>query len=155
MCTHWLWSQAAAERVLIFQTDSLICRPGIETFQVYDYIGAPWREDDLWCVGKPWLTGVGGNGGFSLRSKAKSLECIDAGGYMRGQCEDVYYVEAMPRVGGAIAPRSAALSFSVESVYAERPFGFHAAYKWVTIEQMGTLLDGVRDEYGKMEQASK
>ena len=58
MCTHWLWKRAATERVLIFQTDSLICRHGIEDFQMWDYIGAPWREDDLWCVGKPWLTEV-------------------------------------------------------------------------------------------------
>ena len=76
-------AQAAAERVLIFQTDSLICREGveafaaydyigcahhdaplhfpsgIEAFAAYDYIGAPWSMDDLWCVGKPWLTQVG------------------------------------------------------------------------------------------------
>ena len=89
MCTHWLWSRAAAERVLIFQTDSLVCRPDIERFQTWDYIGAPWAADDLWCVGKPWLTAVGGNGGFSLRSRSKTLECIDVHGYLRGQCEDV------------------------------------------------------------------
>ena len=79
--------------MLIFQTDSLICRDGIDEFDQYDYIGAPWRTDDLWCVGKPWLTGVGGNGGFSLRSREKTLACIDAVGYVRGQCEDVYYAE--------------------------------------------------------------
>jgi hypothetical protein len=39
MCTHWLWRQAAAERVLIFQTDSLLCRAGIEAFQMWDYVG--------------------------------------------------------------------------------------------------------------------
>ena len=153
MCTHWLWERASAERVLIFQTDSLICRPGVEAFLQYDYIGAPWRTDDLWCVGKPWLTSVGGNGGFSLRSKAKTLECIDAVGYVRGQCEDVFYAETMPRVHGRMATRSAALTFSVESVYAERPFGFHAAYKWVSSEQMGRLLDGVRAEYAKLQRS--
>ena len=59
MCTHWLWTRAAAERVLIFQTDSLVCRRGIDEFQKWDYIGAPWQLDDLWCVGKPWLTHAG------------------------------------------------------------------------------------------------
>lgn len=98
MCTHWLWSRAAAERVLVFQTDSLICRTGVDEFQSWDYIGAPWRHDDLWCVGKPWLTSVGGNGGFSLRSRQRTLACLDAHGYLRGQCEDVFYVEAMPKV---------------------------------------------------------
>jgi len=140
MCTHWLWSRAAAERVLIFQTDSLICRDGVDAFQKWDYIGAPWRTTDLWCVGKPWLTGVGGNGGFSLRSRARTLRCLDAAGYVRGQCEDVFYAEHMPKVGGALAPRADGLRFSVESVYAPRPFGLHAAYKWISSEEMQELL---------------
>ena len=42
--------------------------------------------------------------------------------------EDVYYVEAMAKVGGRIADRAAGLAFSVESVYAEGALGFHAAY---------------------------
>lgn len=150
MCTHWLWSRAAAERVLIFQTDSLICRRGINAFQAFDYIGAPWTVEDLWCVGKPWLTQVGGNGGFSLRSRERTLACLDAFSYMRGQCEDVFYVEAMPKVGGKVASRWESLAFSVESVYADDPFGFHAAYKWVTSEQMAALLANVAKAYSKL-----
>ena len=86
--------------MLIFQTDSLICKraPAIDAFGRFDYVGAPWRADELWCAGKPWLTAVGGNGGFSLRSASKSLACLDAFSYVRGQCEDVFYVEAMPKV---------------------------------------------------------
>jgi len=142
MCTHWLWNRAAAERVLIFQTDSLICRRGIEAFQRYDYIGAPWRTDDLWCVGKPWLM-ESGNGGFSLRSRTVTLACLDVHGYCRGQCEDVFYAENIPKVGGLIAPRAEALRFSVESVVAPRPFGFHAAYKWLHSTDMAELLNGI------------
>ena len=85
MCTHWLWRRAAAERVLVFQTDALLARDGIDDFQKWDYIGAPWRTDDMWCADKPWLTSVGGNGGLSLRSRGRTLECIDATGYVRGQ----------------------------------------------------------------------
>jgi hypothetical protein len=148
MCTHWLWSRAAAERVLIFQTDSLICKAGgIDAFQGWDYIGAPWRLDDLWCAGKPWLTSVGGNGGFSLRSRERTLACIDLVGYVRGQSEDVYYTEAMPKVGGMIADRAAGLAFSVESVWAPEPFAFHAAYKWLNSEQMAELLSGISRVY--------
>ena len=142
MCTHWLWSRAAAERVLIFQTDSLVCREGVEAFQCWDYVGAPWRETDLWCVGKPWLMAAG-NGGFSLRSRAKTLECLDGAGYVRGQCEDVFYAEHIPKVGGALAPRADGLRFSVESVYAPGPFGFHAAYKWISSEEMQELLSTI------------
>ena len=139
----------AAERVLIFQTDSLLCRAGIDAFAQWDYIGAPWRQDDLWCVGKPWLTAVGGNGGFSLRSRARTLACLDAWGYLRGQCEDVFYVETMPKVGGKVASREAGAKFAVESVYAADPLGFHAAYKWLTAEQMAELLEGISREYAK------
>jgi len=154
MCTHWLWSRAAAERVLIFQTDSLVCRPGVDEFQSCDYIGAPWALDELWCAGKPWLTAVGGNGGFSLRSKSRTLACLDACGYLRGQCEDVFYVESMPKVGGRVASRGEGMRFSVESVWADDPFGFHAAYKWLTAEQMAEILDAISRRYAEVAAAA-
>ena len=147
LCSHWLWSRAAGERVLIFQTDSLICRHGIDEFQAWDYIGAPWRLDDLWCVGKPWLTDVGGNGGFSLRSRQKTLACLDSYSYVRGQNEDAFYAEAMSKIGAKLAPRSTGLAFSVESVYAPRSFAFHAAYKWLSAEEMGAILEETSRQY--------
>ena len=91
---------------------------------------------------------VGGNGGFSLRSRARTIACLDAFGYVRGQCEDVFYVEAMPKVHGRVADREEGARFSVESVYASDPFGFHAAYKWLSAEQMAELLEGIKREYG-------
>ena len=47
-------------------------------------------------------------------------------------------------MGGRLAPRAEALKFSVESVMAQQPFGFHAAYKWLSSEQMAELLRGIR-----------
>lgn len=46
----------------------------------------------------------------------------------------------MPRVGAKLAPRHVALTFSVESVWAPAPFGFHAAFKWLSQERMAELL---------------
>ena len=43
----------------------------VSPFLEYDYVGAPWppnQDDNSYGVG---------NGGFSLRSKSKMLECID------------------------------------------------------------------------------
>jgi len=60
-------------------------------------------------------------------------------------------VEAMAKVGGRIADRAAGLAFSVESVYAEGALGFHAAYKWVTAEEMASILEDIRRMYRKME----
>ena len=53
------------------------------------------------------------------------------------------------QVGARIAPRAAGLRFSVESVNAPRPFGFHAAYKWLSSEEMAVLLDGLDGEYAR------
>ena len=35
MCTHWLWARRR-RRVLIFPTDSLICRTGVDEFRSWD-----------------------------------------------------------------------------------------------------------------------
>ena len=152
MCTHWLWQRAAAEHVLIFQTDALLLRRGVDEFLRWDYIGAPWRTDDLWCVGKPHLMEAG-NGGLSLRSRARTLETLDRFGYSRGQSEDVFYVEHLPKAGGKLAPRAEATRFAVESDWAAEydetpPLGFHAAYRWLTSEQMLKLLRAV--EYAEV-----
>ena len=90
--------------VLIFQTDALLLRRGVDDFLRWDYIGAPWRTDDLWCVGKPHLMEAG-NGGLSLRSRARTLETLDRFGYSRGQSEDVFYVDTHEG-GRALAPRA-------------------------------------------------
>ena len=154
MCTHWLWQRAAAEHVLIFQTDALLLRRGVDDYLRWDYIGAPWRTDDLWCVGKPHLM-ESGNGGLSLRSRARALETLDRFGYSRGQSEDVFYVEHLPKAGGALAPRarrraspSRATGAGVRRGAAAR---VPAAYRWLTSEQMLKLLGAV--EYAVVEAA--
>ena len=60
------------------------------------------------------------------------------------RCEDVFYAENMPKVGGAMASRAEAFRFAVESVYAPGPFGFHAAYKWLSSEEMNELLESIK-----------
>lgn len=53
------------ERVLVFQTDSELLRPGIEEFLKWDYVGAPWPFDMR-----------GGNGGLSIRNPKAMYDCI-------------------------------------------------------------------------------
>src|SRR5687768_5817660 len=52
----------ATPHVLLIQYDGFVLNPDAwqEAFLVYDYIGAPWLEEEGYIVG---------NGGFSLRSK--------------------------------------------------------------------------------------
>ena len=71
------WESIPAEKVLIFQTDSIMLRTGIEAFLSYDYIGAPWCLPANRIVRAYHLQGragnMVGNGGFSLRSREVML----------------------------------------------------------------------------------
>jgi len=57
-------------KVLIFQSDTMIYRSGIERFLIFDYIGAPWPLDYILS------NNVGGNGGFSIRTISAMIDCL-------------------------------------------------------------------------------
>lgn len=137
-----------AERVLVFQTDALLCRAGVDAFDGYDYVGAPWRTDLSWTSGVPWLAHAG-NGGLSLRSRRVALAAIDAIEYSRGEAEDMWFVEHAPRVGGRLAPRHVAATFAVEAVDESPPvpFGFHAAHKYLPAARVEQLLRAIDHAY--------
>ena len=71
----------------------MLCGPSLEPFLRFAYVGAPWQPAEDWVRGKPWLAGVGGNGGLSLRRRSLSLACLDAASRQRGQWEDAFFVE--------------------------------------------------------------
>lgn len=114
-----LWLRVQGEKVLFFQIDSAICSNSsykLTDFLHYDYIGAPWK--------------VGGccNGGFSIRSRTKTLLLLESehGRYPLHQInEDGWFANNLPRFGGIVAPISVAKTFSVETLYHPRPFAVH------------------------------
>lgn len=65
-----LWKSIKGEHLLIFQTDTVLCRASphaVDDFLQYDYVGAPWASaPHLPC----------GNGGLSLRTKSKALQVL-------------------------------------------------------------------------------
>eukprot|EP00656_Telonema_subtile_P023873 TRINITY_DN2552_c0_g1_i12.p1 TRINITY_DN2552_c0_g1~~TRINITY_DN2552_c0_g1_i12.p1 ORF type:complete len:282 (+),score=66.94 TRINITY_DN2552_c0_g1_i12:646-1491(+) len=103
-----LWSRVPEEHVLIFQTDSLLFRPGMERFITdgFDFIGAPVINTKAWTPG-----GHGMNGGLSLRKRSSMLRCIEhvspetVSRYRLGTnkkpsvimdpAEDIYFVHAL------------------------------------------------------------
>ena len=125
------------EKLLFYQEDSLIFHNKIEKYLKYDYIGAPWPEKQ-----NDNLKGVG-NGGFSLRSKTKILECLNTIKpkdleisestleYMRNTKsniipEDVYFSKTMINYKiGLVADRNIAKEFSQETQLAIDPLGGH------------------------------
>ena len=73
----------------------MLCGPPVQPFLRFAYVGAPWQPAEAWVRGKPWLAGVGGNGGLSLRRRSLSLACLDAASRQRGQWEDAFFVEVL------------------------------------------------------------
>jgi len=74
MLSPGFWKLLHCDRVLIFQSDTVFCRASavkIEEFAAFPYIGGH----------TPGITGKPGrihmNGGFSLRSRAAMLQCIE------------------------------------------------------------------------------
>lgn len=112
------------DRVLIFQTDSVIFRPGIEEFYPYDYVGAPWKFQQH-----------GGNGGLSLRNPKTMLGiCVNIPWEKHLGNEDVYFSNILERNQhyGKLAPRDVCTKFSVESIFALHSFGGHAYWKYLS-----------------------
>ena len=131
------WNQFKGEKLLVYQEDTCLFHGDIEAFLKYDYIGAPWpkgQEENNLLVG---------NGGFSLRSKSKLLEClaqvapqslelpesVDAirrGVGLTSPAEDVYFTRVMIEEElGTVAPWDVARSFSQESQKSASPLGGH------------------------------
>jgi hypothetical protein len=104
------------EIFLIFQTDSIICEENkdyINKFLNYDYVGAPWKDDNI------------GNGGLSLRKKSKMLEIIEKCNYEENTPEDVYFALSCPEINRSKPSFKKSQNFSVEAIYNDNSFGVH------------------------------
>ena len=111
------WNKVHGENILIFQTDSAINsnrRYDIHKFLEYDYVGAPWKNDK-------YTNGIGGNGGFSFRKKSKMIEHIKSTPWTGGP-EDIYFSKSEIL---KFPTKDIAMEFSVETIYYDRPYGFH------------------------------
>ena len=135
--TEEFWNNFIGDKLLIHQEDSIIFHHDIEPFLEYDFIGAPWpKEQDT-------NKNLVGNGGFSLRTKSKMLECIkkikvenvkigkSTKDYMINTNsttlpEDVFFTTAMIDFKiGKVAKWDVAKEFSQETIVSKRPLGGH------------------------------
>jgi len=137
LASKYFWNLFNGKKILIYQEDSILFKSNIDDFLKWDYIGAPWpnNQDDN-------SLGVG-NGGLSLRTKKCMLDVIkkiDISNtkfnistieYMKktGQTvgpEDVYFTLNMINNNiGKIPNREIASYFSTELIYNENSLGGH------------------------------
>jgi hypothetical protein len=106
-----------AEWILIFQTDSMICSASEQSLddwveKGYSWVGAPWNWESS-----------GGNGGLSLRHVPSIIKVLknDTRKANASEWEDRWLCDRLPN----LAPPQVAQTFSVESMYYERPLGYH------------------------------
>lgn len=131
LTSTYFWNNIQYDKILMFHPDSGILRKGIEEFLEWDYIGAPWIDNEL-----------GGNGGLSIRSKEMTLRLIDKmpyKGYRIHDNEDRWVSNNLHIVGGMVAPRDICFKFSCESIYRLGTFGYHAIDKHLTPEQCAKI----------------
>ncbi len=116
------WQSLQGKQLLCFETDTLLCRPGIEAFLEYDYIGAPWKAiqavSDVVRVG---------NGGLSLRSKQAMIDMCLRGKTHAIPSEDTYFSVQLHlhKDEYKLPSVEVAKQFSVETLYYQTPLGFY------------------------------
>jgi len=123
---------APAEHLLVFQPDSIFCvnsEQSLNDWLEWDWVGAPWG---------PTIQ-FGGNGGLSLRKVSRILEVL--GKWKRrkgdGALEDLWLAQRLESLDGSRLPNATiSKRFSVESVWDDRPMGYHVGWLGVHHEQI-------------------
>ncbi len=145
---RWFWEtiheadDGGKERVLIFQPDSILCSSSpraVDDFLSYDFIGAPVRSD----------LGSGFNGGLSIRNIPLILSILGEAGDntwaadrsrkntpkdrfpgVNVDYEDQWFYAKMRERGARFPSVDVAGGFSVETIWQDRPLGYHQANVW-------------------------
>lgn len=118
------------QRVLVFQTDSMLLKSGIEEFieMNYGYMGAPI-----------WHTINAFNGGLSLRDPRLMYKICTKHAW-DGTNEDMWICNILNReYPDRLAPKEVCAKFSVESIFMLETLGYHSPQSWLTMEQVNQI----------------
>jgi hypothetical protein len=124
-CSRSFWEQIPSEYVLLFQTDSLLRRGGIEEFLEYDYVGAPWIHA---LVNQRSAPGPVGNGGLSLRRKSAMMRILRDHRRDSQIPEDQFFSTFLYRDGYRLPSLEQASRFSTETIFQPASIGLHKAW---------------------------
>jgi hypothetical protein len=130
LTSNKFWNRIDKEHILIFQTDSCLCRH-INTFDFipyldYGFIGAP-------CHREPWQ-----NGGFSIRKKSLMLDAIYKNKLSVRYNEDKFFSVTYKDICKP-APFILGNNFSVEQHYNDNPLGIHKPWLYLSKENWTNL----------------
>lgn len=123
------WRVIKANKVLIFQTDSLLLRKGIDRYLMTNYVGAP-----LYHFPMPSM-----NGGLSIRDVTEMQRITRDFKYrpnIDGN-EDIYFCKFVR----GVADKHLAQQFSVETIFFPTPIGVHACDKYLKPEESKVIFE--------------
>ncbi|PSR79509.1 hypothetical protein BD289DRAFT_375399 [Coniella lustricola] len=126
LTSSWIWEQVLqAHRVLLFQTDSIICsksETAVEDYFEYDFVGAPISP----------VYGQGYNGGLSIRNPRLFWHIVQETDFATSaqQFEDQFFYNELQKRGAALPDQMVAKTFAVETIYYETPLGYHQPQRW-------------------------
>jgi hypothetical protein len=136
MTSPTFWEFFTEEKLLMFQSDSILSGSNIDEFDAYDLVGAPCARFDEQYVA---------NGGLSLRSRRVMLECVSNFRPADGVAEDVFFTGVVRQMGAAMPDMRTAARFAVESIYTAHPVGVHGTDKcYHTVEVAQRITRAIR-----------
>lgn len=128
------------DKCLIFQDDGVILSKGIETFFMYDYVGAPWVESSAnHYIRDNINSDLVGNGGLSLRTvkvmsdivrvfkKEKKILFFNN---LNNIPEDVYFSKCCKLINANMPTAAIASRFSSEEIINPHSIGFHKIWSY-------------------------
>jgi hypothetical protein len=133
------WNKINGEHILIFQTDSCLCRH-ISTFNFTDY-------KDYGFIGAPCKIKEMRNGGFSLRKKSIMIKIIKHHQSIYNNSivtvnEDKFFTNIYRNICKPVS-YDLGLKFSVEQFYYNNPLGIHKAWRYLSKEKWEELKNNL------------
>lgn len=116
------WEKIPHEKILIFQHDSGLLKPGIEEFLEWDYVGSPIPNTHTQ------------NGGLSIRSKSVMLNILQDNKRQGHQHEDTFFCSYIKKYG-KLAPPDVSKKFSCEMSFRLGTLGYHAIDRYMNKHQ--------------------
>ena len=136
---------------LIVQDDGMIVRPGINRLLQYDYVGAPWADDERNTYIKEHITSnLVGNGGLSLRCISIMKDICSRFRDNRFELfyfnlnripEDVFFVKHLAKIGAKIAPFHIACTFAAEQGINVSCLGMHKFWVYNSTHDVQKLFN--------------
>lgn len=139
---------------LIIQDDSLVLKPGIESFLSYDFVGAPWIK----CSGNEQLqlymdkTNYVGNGGLSLRNVNSMKRICDKyekeknllfNTQLQPIPEDVYFSMCSIKENLNVPSYEKAKLFAMEEDYSMDSIGIHKFWVYNPLQKVIDYFENI------------